>query len=86
MNPDDFKESPSGSLVPTIQGCMAFVPGPLPPKALDLGRLASPLATAMHARGELSGLGRAFAQSLSSDSRLLLPPKSRALLRRSQNF
>lgn len=60
MNPDDFKDSPSGSLVPTIQGCMAFVPCPLPPKALDLGRLASPLATAMHALGELSGLGRAL--------------------------
>lgn len=58
MNPDDFKRSPAGRLVPTIQKCMAFVPNPLPPANLDLHKLAAPLANATLALGELSGIGR----------------------------
>jgi Fic family protein len=60
MKADDFKDSPSGYLVPTIQGAMAFVPHPLPPPRLDLGKLAVPLAKATHALGELSGIGRSL--------------------------
>ena len=63
MNPDDFKNSPSGRLVATIDKSFAFVPNPLPPPNLDLARLAVPLATAMHAIGELSGIGRSVPQS-----------------------
>lgn len=31
MDPKEFERSPSGSLVPTVHGQMAFVPNPLPP-------------------------------------------------------
>jgi Fic family protein len=58
MSTDDFRQSPVGRLVPTIQGCQAFVPHPLPPPALDLTGLISLLARATHALGELSGIGR----------------------------
>jgi Fic family protein len=60
MNPDDFRSSPSGRLIPTIQGCHAFVPNPLPPTAIDLALAASPLERAAQALGELSGIGRAL--------------------------
>jgi Fic family protein len=60
MKAEDFKASPSGYLTPTIQGAMAFVPHPLPPRSLDLGRLTAPLAKATHALGELSGMGRSL--------------------------
>jgi Fic family protein len=58
VNPDDFRESPSGSLVPSIEGTMAFVPNSLPPPQLDLGGMISPIARATQALGELSGIGR----------------------------
>jgi len=60
MNADDFKNSPSGRLVPTIDGCFAFVPNPLPPPKFDLARLARPLADASLALGGLDGLGQAL--------------------------
>jgi Fic family protein len=58
MDSDAFRNSPAGTLVPTIDGAQAFVPAPLPPCPLDLGRLATPLANATLALGELSGIGR----------------------------
>lgn len=58
MDPIEFKNSPSGHLVPTIDGAMAFVPAPLPPSNIDLAQLAGPLASATQALGELSGIGR----------------------------
>lgn len=58
MNPEDFKDSPAGRLVPTIHGCMAFVPHPLPPPPLDLAHLAIPLEKANLAVGELNGIAR----------------------------
>lgn len=58
MNPDDFAGSPSGGLVPTIDGVMAFVPHPLPPSDLNLTDLISPLTRAAQVLGELSGIGR----------------------------
>lgn len=58
MNPEDFKNSKTGRLVPTIQGAMAFVPDPLPPPLLDYGELLPHVARAQRALGELSGIGR----------------------------
>jgi len=58
MKADEFRNSPSGYLVPTIKGAMAFVPNPLPPPVIDLALLTMPLARATHALGELSGIGR----------------------------
>lgn len=72
MNADDFRNSPSGRLVPTIQGCKAFVPHPLPPKGIDLGALAKPLEAATLALGELSGIGRTL-----PNPHLLIRPFSR---------
>src|ERR1700739_3782332 len=72
MNPDDFKNSPSGQLVPTIDRCMAFVPNPLPPKGLDLAKLIKPLEMSVGALGELSGRGRTL-----PDPELLVRPFSR---------
>jgi Fic family protein len=72
MKADDFKNSPSGRLVPTIQNSVAFVPNPLPPRIIDLGKLAVPLAKATHALGELSGIGRAL-----PNPHLLIRPFSR---------
>ncbi len=60
MNPEQFKNSPSGRLVPTIEGQSAFVPNPLPPPKLDYARLAAPLADASRAIGALDGLGQAL--------------------------
>lgn len=58
MNPEDFHNSPSGRLVPTIHGASAFVPHPLPPPTLNLGRLALALEKATLALGELNGIGK----------------------------
>lgn len=57
MNPDEFKASKTGRLVPTLRG-MAFVPNPLPPPLLDLAPLVSLVSRAERALGELSGIGR----------------------------
>ena len=57
MDLSAFKNNPAGELVRTIDGYWAFVPTPLPPK-LDLGRLARPIARAMHQLGELKGASR----------------------------
>lgn len=72
MNPDDFKASPSGVLVPTIEGCKAFVPNPLPPPRIDMNFLARPLEKATLALGQLSGVGRTLA-----NPHLLIRPFSR---------
>ena len=58
MNPEHFRNSPSGHLIPTIQGCFAFVPNPLPPPSVDLLPLLPAVARATHALGELSGIGQ----------------------------
>ncbi len=58
MNASDFKSTQTGHLVPTIQGCQAFVPTPLPPPELSLEGLAPLLTRAAKALGELSGIGR----------------------------
>lgn len=57
MNPEEFKDSGTGKLVPTLKG-MAFVPNPLPPPLLDLAPLVPLVSRAERALGELSGIGR----------------------------
>ncbi len=73
MNPIEFRDSPAGRLVPTIEKCWAFVPNPLPPPDLDLGKLATTLERASRALGELSGIGRRL-----PNPELLVRPFSRA--------
>lgn len=57
MNADDFRNSPSGRLVRSLDGVHAFVPNPLPPRDLELGGLVAIIARATKALGELSGVG-----------------------------
>lgn len=57
MDPTDFRDSPSGFLVPTIGGAQAFVPNPLPPK-LEMDLLVGILTEATGYLGELRGIGR----------------------------
>jgi Fic family protein len=72
MNREDFNTSPSGRLVPTIDGCDAFVPNPLPPPQLDMARLIGPIERANRSLGELSGVGRTL-----PNPELLIRPFSR---------
>lgn len=58
MNLADFENSPSGRLVSTEQNQHAFVPHPLPPRSLDMAKLAQPLSAASHSLGELNGITR----------------------------
>ncbi len=57
MRIEDFENSPSGYLVPTVYGQKAYVPHPLPP-TLDLGKIALCLAEAGQQLGELKGACR----------------------------
>jgi Fic family protein len=72
MNPDDFRETSAGRLVPTINGTMAFVPHPLPPPRIDLAQLTVAVHDATLALGELSGVGRTL-----PNPHLLIRPFSR---------
>ncbi|MGB8816397.1 MAG: Fic family protein [Rhizobiaceae bacterium] len=56
----EFIDSPSGTLIPTLSGQMAFLPHPLPP-LINYERLVLPLAETMQALGELNSAGRALA-------------------------
>jgi Fic family protein len=60
MKTAEFQDSPSGHLVPTIGGQMAFVPNSLPPSIPPdrWSEIAEPLASASLAIGELRGIGR----------------------------
>ena len=58
MNRSGFGAAAPGSLVPTIGGRKAFVPDPLPPRALDISKLLPELTRATQAVGELKGIGR----------------------------
>jgi Fic family protein len=57
MNPDDFRESPCGRIVRTIDGAFAFVPEPLPP-SIQIEPLVGLLTEAAMHLGELNGIGR----------------------------
>lgn len=56
MDATEFKDSPAGTLTPTIAGQQAFVPNPLPPP-IDYPIIIGPFSRAMQAIGELNGLG-----------------------------
>ncbi|MDL1895126.1 Fic family protein [Anaerolineae bacterium CFX7] len=63
MNPDLFKDSPSGRVIQVGQGEIAywsFVPNPLPPMLAFDSALIRLLSDADRALGELAGLGRAL--------------------------
>lgn len=64
MKKADFANSPSGKLTSTEASQWAFVPNPLPPVDLDMGKLASSLAVASQLVGELNGIGRTLADPL----------------------
>lgn len=55
MDPKDFAQSPSGTLVPTVYDQMAFVPHPLPPR-LDLNLCMNEVDRASRAMAELKGM------------------------------
>lgn len=72
MNPERFKNSPSGGIVKVGQGesaYWAFVPHPLPPPLTLEAKLVRSLSEADRALGELPGLGRAM-----SNPHLLIGP------------
>ncbi len=58
MQQEDFTSLSTGKLVQTINGCLAFVPAPLPPPDLRLESLMPVLTRAVRSLGELSGIGR----------------------------
>ena len=57
MRNEDFENSPSGYLEPTLYDQLAFVPNPLPP-SLDLGKVTLEVALASSKLGELKGACR----------------------------
>lgn len=57
MDAAQFRSSPAGRLVRTVQGALGFVPHPLPPR-LALESLVEPIADASRKLGELAGIGR----------------------------
>ena len=57
MDEKQFQNSPSGTLVPTIEGQFSFKPNDLPPK-LDLGELICEFGDAAAALGGLNKIGQ----------------------------
>jgi len=58
MKPEHFGQTAPGRLVPTIDGAVAFLPDPLPPReSLDLEPMINLLASASQSLGELAGIG-----------------------------
>ena len=57
MDPSAFKNSPAGTLIPTLEGQSAFVPDPLPP-AIDYAAIIDVLSDALLAVGEMNASGR----------------------------
>ena len=58
MDQSQFTSHDTGRLVKTLDGHVAFVPAPLPPK-IDLSfELMRQLSEADHALGTLAGIGR----------------------------
>jgi Fic family protein len=56
VDPNDFKDPSVGTLVPTINGQMAFLPSALPP-TVDLRKIQQTLSEADQKLGELRGIG-----------------------------
>lgn len=60
MNPEDFRASPSGTVIRSVSGFWAFVPNPLPPALEWTDELAQALSDADRALGALAGLSNAL--------------------------
>lgn len=60
MNPELFKNSPSGHIQRTSAGYHAFIPNPLPPDLLWSARLVQALSSAALSLGELAGHSNAI--------------------------
>lgn len=60
MNPEAFRQSPSGRVIKAQSGYWAFVPNPLPPPLEWTPGLIARLSDADRALGELAGLGRSL--------------------------
>ncbi|MBL8073097.1 MAG: Fic family protein [Nitrospira sp.] len=58
MKQEDFLPSAPGRLVPIPEGCLAFIPNPLPPLLNLNWEIADSLSEARGALGQLSGVGR----------------------------
>ncbi len=69
MNPEAFRQSPSGRVIKAQSGYWAFVPNPLPPPLEWSPGLIARLSDADRALGELAGLGR----TLPSYQLLIMP-------------
>lgn len=61
MDPTQFSNNSTGTLVSPPNGIHAFIPQPLPPRNIDMQALMMPLASAMQAVGELRGASRRLA-------------------------
>ncbi len=59
MKSEDFKISPTGRVVRTLDGHPAFIPNPLPPE-FETGRIINQLAKAQQQLGALSEVGRSL--------------------------
>lgn len=57
MHPNDFKASPSGTLIPTVENQWAFIPNSLPPE-IDAMSLMEPLQSAALELGNLNGTAK----------------------------
>lgn len=60
MDPQDFKNSPTGKLVPTEKNQLAFSPNFLPPQGLSLEPIMGKIARVQTVLGQLSGIGHRF--------------------------
>jgi len=72
MNPELFRDSPSGVLALTERSQFAFVPDPLPPKEIDYSSVLYRLSNAATLVGQLAGTGR-----ISANPYLLVRPLQR---------
>ncbi len=80
MNPELFKNSPSGRVIKTLTGYFAFTPNPLPPALTWTPELVETLSNADRALGELAGLGN----TLFNPHLLILPFSRREAVLSSQ--
>lgn len=63
MDAEDFRDSPCGKLVSTLNGARAYLPDPLPPR-LNLEPVIPLLVDASRHLGELRGIGRTLQNPL----------------------
>ncbi len=76
MKKSDFENSPSGDVIKTEYDHWAFVPNPLPPKDIDLAKIAGKLEQTSRLIGELNGI----ASTLPNPYLLISPLQTREAL------